>query len=159
MTEPLTSIDLQAFIDQEKVAADIVTLDAPTPTVAAAAAVLGVQAEQIVKSVLFMADGQPLLVVASGEARVDGKKLADWLGIARRRVRVANGEKVLRYTGFVPGSVPPFGHLSQLETVVETAVLTQSVVFGGGGDLNALMQLTVDELQRVVGFKTATLRL
>ena len=155
----LTAIDLQNFIDEQGIAAHILHLDVDTPTVADAAVSLNVAPEQIIKSVLFLADGQPVMVIASGLARLDRKALADFLGMSRRRVKIASAEQVLAHTGYVAGSVPPFGYKQPIETVVETSV-TQLTgpIFGGGGDIHALMQLTVAELQRVVGERTAVLR-
>ena len=154
----LTSNDLERFIAAEKIAATLVWPGVPTPTVLDAAAALRVAPAQIIKSVLFMADGEPVLVVASGLAKISSKLLADYLGLARRRVRVALGEKVTAVTGYIPGSVPPFGHLQPLTTVLEDEVLTlMGDIYGGGGDLDALLRLSLAELRRVVGEKTAVL--
>lgn len=156
----LTSTDLEKFIEARGITAQILFLDEPTPTVEIAAQVLGVQAAQIIKSVLFLADGEPVVVVASGLSRLDRKALADYLGVSRRRVKIANAEQVLMHTGYVAGSVPPFGYASPLRTIVETAVtnLPYPHIYGGGGDVNALLQLTVAELQKVVGRETAELK-
>ncbi|WP_420644842.1 aminoacyl-tRNA deacylase [Candidatus Leptofilum sp.] len=97
-------------------------------------------------------------MIASGLARLDRKALADFLGVSRRRVKTASAEQVLAYTGYVAGSVPPFGYRQPIETVVETAVLQQDQIYGGGGEIHALMQLTVAELQKVVGERTAVLQ-
>ncbi|MCA9965263.1 MAG: hypothetical protein KC423_13495 [Anaerolineales bacterium] len=154
----LTSNDLERFIAAEMIAATLVWPGVPTPTVLDAAAALRVAPAQIIKSVLFMADGEPVLVVASGLAKISSKLLADYLGLARRRVRVALGEKVTAVTGYIPGSVPPFGHMQPLTTVLEDEVLTlMGDIYGGGGDLDALLRLSLAELRRVVGEKTAVL--
>lgn len=154
-----TAVELNNYIQREGVAAEILFLEMDTPTVAMAAAALAISAEQIVKSVLFLADGRPLLVVASGSARLSYKRLADYLGISRRRLKMASPEEVVTYTGYVVGSVPPLGHKQAIRTIVETAVtqLSQPTIYGGGGNINALMRLTVAELQRVVGAETAVL--
>ncbi|MCA9996642.1 MAG: hypothetical protein KDE56_12875 [Anaerolineales bacterium] len=154
----LTSNDLERFIAAQNIAATLVWPGVPTPTVVDAAAALGVAPAQIIKSVLFVADGEPVLVVASGQAKISSKLLADHLGLARRRVRVALGEKVTAVTGYIPGSVPPFGHLQPLATVLEAEVLALTGdIYGGGGDLDALLRLSLAELRRVVGEKTAVL--
>lgn len=157
--DSLHAVDLQKFIDEQGIDAQILHLEVDTPTVADAAVSLNVAPEQIIKSVLFVADGQPVMVIASGLARLDRKALADFLGVSRRRVKIASAEQVLAHTGYVAGSVPPFGYKQPIETVVETAVRQLTgPIFGGGGDVHALMQLTVAELQRVVGEKTAVLQ-
>ncbi len=157
MTERLDAGYLAQFVAKHDIEADVVHLEVDTPTVAAAAQALGVQPEQIIKSVLFMADKNPVMVIASGLTRIDRKALADHLGIARRRVKIASADKVLTQTGYVAGSVPPFGYKQPISTVVETAVLRQSNIYGGGGDIHALMWLTPSELQKVVGYEVADL--
>ena len=153
----LTSQNLQQFINSNSVQAQIVHLAVPTLTVADAAEALSVVPEQIIKSVLFLADGEPVLVIAGGTKRIGWKTLADYLGVSRRRLKTAKPEQVLAIAGYVVGSVPPFGHQGKIRTIVETAVTQQSTIFGGGGDTNALLKLTVAELQRVVGEETAVL--
>lgn len=151
----LTSTDLEKFVKDHNIAAEIVFLEKETPTVEAAAAAMNVLPGQIVKSVLFLlkqADGSrnPLLVVTSGTSRIAWKQLADYLGISRRRVKMAKADEVLNITGFPVGTVPPFGHKEKLDTLLEANVLKQNEILGGGGAINALMRLTVDELQRVL---------
>lgn len=155
----LTAASVQQFIDAQGVTARVLFLEEETPTVAAAAAVLGVAPAQIIKSVLFLADKEPVVVIASGEARLERKALADYLGVSRRRVKIASAEQVLAHTGYVAGSVPPFAYRRPLRTIVETAVtqLTYDHLYGGGGDMNALLQLTLPQLQQVVGTETAVL--
>jgi prolyl-tRNA editing enzyme YbaK/EbsC (Cys-tRNA(Pro) deacylase) len=153
----LNTQHLRQFIADHHINAEIVQLSVDTPTVAAAAAAVGVHPQQIIKSVLFLADKQPVLVVANGLTRIDRKRLADNLQVARRRVKIASGAEVLAVTGFPAGAVPPFGHKEFIRTVLETAVLTQSTVYGGGGEIRALMRLPVVELRRIVGDEVANL--
>lgn len=149
----LTAVNLQIYLDQNNISAEILHLPAPTPTVEAAAAVLAVHPDQIIKSVLFLADKKPVLVLACGLTRVDRKGLADDLGVSRRRMKIASAEQVLAHTGYAAGSVPPFGHKQPMPTIIDTAVtrLPYEFIYGGGGDVNALLKLTVAELLRVVG--------
>lgn len=153
----LDSSTLSQFVLAQGIQAEILRLTADTPTVAAAAAVMGVAPEQIIKSVLFLADGAPVLVVTNGLARIAWKRLADYLGVSRRRLKTAVADQVLAITGYPVGAVPPFGHLAPLRTVVDTAVYDQSTVYGGGGEIHALMRLTTAELRRVVGHEAAAL--
>lgn len=153
----LDSSTLSQFVLAQGIQAEILRLTADTPTVAAAAAVMGVAPEQIIKSVLFLADGAPVLVVNNGLARIAWKRLADYLDVSRRRLKTAVADQVLAITGYPVGAVPPFGHLAPLRTVVDTAVYDQSTVYGGGGEIHALMRLTTAELRRVVGHEAAAL--
>jgi len=147
----LTSTDLAAFIAQEGIAAEIVKLPVHTPTVETAAQALGVDSAQIVKTVVFLVDSRPYLVIANGTTRVDTRKIATHSGVGRKRVKLANADAVLAITGYLAGAVPPFGHKHPLPALLDPGVLTQPVVYAGGGDIDALLRITPDELRRVTG--------
>ena len=150
--------DLTRFIQQQGIVAELVLLDAETPTVQAAAAAVGVAPDQIGKSILFMADGQPVLVVANGTTRVGYKPLADYLGISRRRLKLANSSQVLLTTGYPVGTVPPFGHKIPLQTILEVSVLNQKELFTGGGSMQTLLRIQVNELVRATAAKIISLQ-
>ena len=114
-----------------------------------AARALGVQTDQIIKSLVFMAAGNPLLVISNGLSRVDGKKLAAYLDVGRKKVKFAAAEQALEITGFIVGSMPPFGHHQRLRTLVDLAVMDWDAIYGGGGNIDAMMRLTPAELIRV----------
>ncbi len=147
--------DLARFIQLNQIAAGIIHLDQPTPTVDAAARAAGVAPDQIVKSVLFMVrrpEGttDPVLVISNGVRQVDQGKLADYLGVSKKRVRLASGEQVEAVTGYPVGTVPPFGHPQPLPALIERQVTLQDAIYAGGGAIDALVRLTVAELQRVL---------
>src|SRR3954454_7449409 len=89
-------------------------------TAAAAAAALGVEVGQIANSLIFDADGEPLLVLTSGAHRVDTAKVA--LVVGARQVRRASPDFVRRHTGQAIGGVAPLGHPEQVRTLVDTAL-------------------------------------
>lgn len=153
----MNSTDLQKFIDRENITAEILTMDGHTPTVEDAARELKVVPDQIIKSLVFKIRDEPILVINNGLARIDRRKLAKYLEVGRKWARFATPEQALELTGFVVGSMPPFGHLSRLRTLVDSAVSDQSVIFGGGGDINAMMRLTPDELIKVTGAEITSL--
>ena len=145
----LTSTDLQRFIENNAITAELLHLPEKTPSVEDAARVLEVATGQIIKSLVFHLNGEPLLVINSGTARVDRKKLAAHLGVGRKRVKFADAQMALSITGYVVGSMPPFGHRTPIRTLVDEAVFQQEQIFGGGGDIDAMMRLTPRELERV----------
>jgi prolyl-tRNA editing enzyme YbaK/EbsC (Cys-tRNA(Pro) deacylase) len=145
----LTSTDLQAFIDQQHIRAELIELPVPTPTVEAAAFAVGAQPEQIVKSLLFWIGAEPILVVASGTTRVDRGALAGYFGIGRKKVKLFRAEDVLEVSGYGVGAVPPFGHRTKLETLMDERVLQDRAVYAGGGGENVLMQVSPEEIRRV----------
>ena len=151
MDDSYTSGNLQRFIETHRIEATILPMAGHTPTVSDAARELGVAADQIIKSLVFLSDGEPLLVVNNGLARVDRKKLAGLLGVGRKKVKFATAAEALAITGFVVGSMPPFGHRQPLRTFVDPAVTTLETIYGGGGDIDAMMRLSPNELLRVTG--------
>jgi len=141
--------DLQTFIDEHDIEATIMPLNEHTLTVGDAARALGVDTQQIIKTLVFHIDGKPLLVINNGLARVDRRKLAAYLGVGRKKVKFASPDNAFALTGFVVGSMPPFGHKQKLRTLVDTAVTERDIIYGGGGDIDAMMRLTSKELLTV----------
>src|SRR4051812_41496873 len=104
-----TPDDLQAYLTQNNIPAEIMRLTTETPTVPAAAEALGVSVDQIGKTVIFFIDGQPHAVIGNGVRRVDQKKLSARFALNRKKIKLADGEAVIRLTGYAPGTVPPVG--------------------------------------------------
>ena len=148
---PLTSADLQRFIQAQEIEATILSLNEHTPTVPDAARALAVEPEQIIKSLVFLVKDEPLLVINNGLAKVDRRKVAGRLGVGKKQVKFASAEQALEITGYVVGSMPPFGYRRKLRTFIDPAIIEFEVIFGGGGDINAMLRLTPGELLRVTG--------
>lgn len=146
---PLTSADLQRFIDGRQIDAVILPMQQKTPTVEDAASALGVSTEQIIKSLIFMNKDDPLLVITNGLAHVDRRELAAYLNVGRNRIKLSSPETALTISGFKVGSMPPFGHRRKLRTLVYPSVTDFDEIFGGGGDIDALVKLSPKELLRV----------
>jgi len=160
--EVMGATDLAQFIEERGIAAEIVFLEDETPTVEAAASAVGVHPSQILKSVLFVVkegadDLRPVLVVANGLSRISYKKLADYLGVSRRQVRIAQPAQVRELTGYAVGTVPPFGHRQSLQTLLDEGVIDEDEVYAGGGAINALIHLRVAEMQRVLNAEVVAL--
>ncbi len=117
-------------------------LEASTATVEAAAAAVGCDGARIAKSLVFVADGDPVLCIASGAHRVDTDRLADVLDVAE--LRQATPDEVRAATGFSIGGVPPFGH--DLPVVLDEALLEQERVWVAGGDTHCLFEIEVSRL-------------
>ena len=121
---------------------ELKTLDDSTATVAEAAAAIGCETGQIAKSIVFVMDGEPVVVVASGRHRIDGDKVCDALDCAEGRM--ASGDEVRAATGFGIGGVPPIGH--GLPVVFDTALLDYQVIYAAGGDGNTLFEVAPRQL-------------
>jgi len=120
--------------------------DAVTTAVAAAAA-LGVEVGQIANSLIFDADGAPLLVLTSGAHRVDTAKVAGLIGASG--LRRATPDFVRTHAGQPIGGVAPQGHPTPLRTLVDTALAQYEEVWAAGGIPHAVFPITYRELVRV----------
>ena len=111
-----------------------------------AALAVGCRDAQIAKSLVFVADGDPVLCIASGSHRVDLGRLADALDVAE--VRQAAADEVRAATGFAIGGVPPFGH--DLPILFDESLLEHERVWAAAGDPHSLFEVDPRELARCV---------
>jgi uncharacterized protein len=134
--------------------AELLYPSAPTPTVPAAAAALGVAEDQILKTLVFVArDGSVVLAIASGTSRVSRRRLSEVTGLSGLQLAAPN--VVLERTGYKAGGVPPVCHRSRLTTVVDRRVAEAAVLFGGGGSDRAMLRIQPAEIIRVTGATVA----
>jgi Cys-tRNA(Pro) deacylase len=141
--------DIETYMQKLGIRGKLLKLTVPTPTVESAAQALGTTVDRIVKSLLFIINGEPTLVISLGTQRVDRKRLAKHFNVGRKRVKLANADTVLELTGFVIGAVPPFGHRSNLSVILDKSILDKPVVYAGGGSTQSMLAITPDELLRV----------
>jgi Cys-tRNA(Pro) deacylase len=109
---------------------------------------MGCQVAQIVKSLLFVADGQPVMALVSGANRLDERKLAALRGVGRKKIKRADADTAKAITGFSIGGVPPFGHTSRLPVYVDEDLTRFEVVWAAAGTPFAVFAITPDELVR-----------
>jgi prolyl-tRNA editing enzyme YbaK/EbsC (Cys-tRNA(Pro) deacylase) len=138
---------VQSALTAARTTAEITMLPDAVHTAAAAAAALGVEVGQIANSLIFDADGEPLLVLTSGAHRVDTTKVARLVGAAA--VRRASPEFVRTHTGQPIGGVAPVGHPAPVRTLVDVALADHSVIWAAGGIPHAVFPITFAELVRV----------
>jgi len=128
---------------------EIIEYPAGTRTAADAARAVGTSVAQIVKSLVFLADGTPILVLASGVNRVDVGKVARLTGAAR--VEKASAEATRDATGFAIGGVPPLGHRRPLAVYVDRTLLAHPIVYAAAGTPRAVFGVAPDALARASG--------
>ncbi|MGQ9572480.1 MAG: YbaK/EbsC family protein [Dehalococcoidia bacterium] len=128
---------------------EIRQFDQSTRTAQEAADAIGVSLGQIVKSLVFLADGQPVLVLASGPNRTDTAKLARQAGA--QKVRRASAEDVQAATGFVIGGVPPIGHPQALPIYFDRDLLQYDTVWAAAGTPNTVFAIAPQRLAEASG--------
>jgi Cys-tRNA(Pro) deacylase len=136
---------------------EIVEFEQTTRTAQDAADAIGCQAAQIVKSLLFVVDGQPLMALVSGANRLDERKLAALRGVGRKKVKRADADTAKAVTGFSIGGVPPFGHTSSLPVYVDQDLTRFDVVWAAAGTPHAVFAITPDHLVCASGGTVADL--
>jgi prolyl-tRNA editing enzyme YbaK/EbsC (Cys-tRNA(Pro) deacylase) len=132
---------------------EMTKFDRPTRTVGEAAEAVGCQAAQIAKSIVFVADGDPVVVIASCARRIDPAALCEVLDCAE--ARPASPEEVRAATGFAPGGVPPFSH--GLPVVMDQALLDEGRVWAAGGDGNTVFEVDAHKLAECTGAAVASI--
>ena len=128
---------------------EVVELADEVRTAAQAAAALGVEVGAIANSLVFDADGEPLLVLTSGAHRVEEAKVAALLGV--ERLRRATPEFARGATGQPIGGVAPVGHPAPLRTLVDVLLADHDVVWASGGVPHVVFSTSYDELVRITG--------
>lgn len=134
----------------------MVWLDEHARTAALAAAQIGCEVAAIANSLVFAADGEPVLVMASGAARVDTDVVAAALGVTE--VGKAGAAQVRAATGQVIGGVAPTGHPTRLRTLVDEDLRVHEEVWAAGGTPDTVFPLTFDQLVTLTGGTVARVR-
>ena len=134
-----TAERLQQRLHEAGLDIEVRELSDSTRTAQDAAAAVGVDVGQIVKSLVFVDSEGPLLCLCAGDRRVDTAKLGDG-------VRQAHADEVREATGFAIGGVPPLGHDRPVRTVVDSSLRRFETVWCAGGTSNAVFPVDIEAL-------------
>jgi len=152
---PETVERVAAFLRESGAEARIEEFEEATATAEDAARAVGRDASEIVKSLIVLCDGRPVVALVPGDRRADTTKIARAAGSAT--ARVARGDEVRAITGFEPGAVAPFP-LPRVERVlIERSLLAHAAVWVGGGSPRHLVTLPTPELVRLTKARPADL--
>lgn len=132
---------------------EVKTLSQPAYTLPETAATVGCEAASIAKSVVFLADGEPVVCITSGARWVDPDRLCDVLDCAH--VEAASPSEVRVATGFAPGAVPPVGH--GLRVVIDEVVLGFETMWASCGDGASVFEVHPRELADCTAAEVAPL--
>jgi prolyl-tRNA editing enzyme YbaK/EbsC (Cys-tRNA(Pro) deacylase) len=133
-------VDAQAFPEGTRTAAD-------------AAAAIGCEVAQIVKSLVFVADDRPVLVLTSGANRVDTDRVAAHLGATE--VRKASADEVRSATGYGIGATPPLGHDTELPVLLDEDLLAHDEVWAAAGTAQHVFPIAPARLREVADAQVA----
>jgi prolyl-tRNA editing enzyme YbaK/EbsC (Cys-tRNA(Pro) deacylase) len=134
----------------------LTVLSATTPTrdSASAAAAVGCTVAEIAKSILLLVGGRPVLVVASGDVRVNSSRLKQTLGWSGA-VRLPAPDEVERFTGYPPGAVSPFLLPPQLPVLLDVSLQRFPLNYPAAGDDCSSVGISFEHLQRLSGGRLA----
>ena len=142
-----------AFLRAAGAEARIEEFSDETATAADAARVVGCDPAEIVKSLVVICDGKPVVALVPGNRRGDTEKIARETGASR--ARIARGDEVRFFTGFAPGAVAPFPPSRVEQVLVERALLARRAVWIGAGSERHLAVLPTPELVRLAKARAA----
>jgi prolyl-tRNA editing enzyme YbaK/EbsC (Cys-tRNA(Pro) deacylase) len=138
---------------QEGLSLEVRRFPQGTRTAQDAARAIGCEIGQIVKSLVFVADGRPFLALTSGSNRADPTRLAALLGAGE--IRKATAEEARDATGFAIGGTPPFAHASALRVLVDRDLLSHDLLWAAAGTPDAVFPIRPGELVRSSGGEVA----
>lgn len=152
MTDPWNADHVRRVLTERAPDIEIRFFDASTATSQLAAEQIGCELGQIAKSIVFFAEDRPVVVVISGDQRIDDRKLATHFGLPRKRIRTANADECIAVTGYAPGGVPPIAHRrDDIILFVDQSLNRYPQIFAAAGAPNAIMPMTVERLVQLSG--------
>lgn len=132
------------FLAAHDLADNVVAFDCSTETAELAAEAMGCELGQIAKSLVFVADGQPVLALVAGDRRGDAKAIA--AALDARKVRFADAETVRRATGYEVGGVSPFDLPADLTVLVDDSLARYETVYPAAGTSSSMVRMTLGQL-------------
>jgi Cys-tRNA(Pro) deacylase len=149
---------VEAALRDAGIESEVVHTPESARTAEEAAATVGTSVSQIVKSLIFLCEGAPVIALVSGSNRLDTKALG---ALAGGRIERADAERVREATGYAIGGVPPIGHPAPIPTWVDRDLLDYDVVWAAAGTPNAVFPVAPAALVRasngvVADIKVAT---
>jgi prolyl-tRNA editing enzyme YbaK/EbsC (Cys-tRNA(Pro) deacylase) len=143
---------VQTALRQCGSSAEVIQVPDSTRTAVEAAAALGTTVAQIVKSLVFVADDQPLLVLTSGSERVSTENVRAIVGA---KVTRPDADTVRRLTGYAIGGIPPLAHDTPMRVLMDPHLLDYDIVWAAAGTPHAVFGIAPQELQRITGAELA----
>ena len=140
----------ERYLEHKGMLDRVIRLKESTATVAEAAEALGVEPGMIAKTMSFLQDGQAVLILTEGTARIYNRKYKDAFHMKAKMIPF---EEVEQWIGHVPGGVCPFGIRDGVEVYLDESLRQFETVYPAAGDDHSAVRLSVDELEQIAGAK------
>ncbi len=137
---------------------EIIEFAQTTRTAQEAAVAIGCDVAQIVKSLCFSANDQPIMALVSGANQLDTRKLASLLGVGRKKIKRANADTVKATTGFSIGGIPPFGHKNPLPIYIDADLMNFDIVWAAAGTPFVVFAIKPEQLAKCSNGQIADLK-
>lgn len=138
------------YLKQYNMEDKVTEFEQSSATVDLAAAAVGCEPDRIAKTLSFIVDGQPVLIVASGMSKVDNHKYKEQF---KTKAKMIEFDKVEELIGHAPGGVCPFGVNDGVVTYLDVSLKKYDTVFPAAGSSNSAIELSISDLERVSGMK------
>ena len=145
----------EAWLEGSNAAMPVKQFPEGTRTAVDAARAIGCELGQIVKSLVFVAGGRPVVALVSGSNRLDERRLA---AVAGEPVLKADAETARTATGYAIGGVPPFGHATEVPVFMDRDLLGYSVVWAAAGRPDSVFEIAPDRLRELSHATVADLK-
>ncbi len=139
---------VQTYLDQIDSGLKVIEFGVDTSTCELAAQALGVEVGQIAKSMVYKSKDNFLMIVATGDVRIDSKLVKKLVG---GKVRMATPEETLAATGWPVGGVCPFLLAKPIPVFIDTSIQKYDVVYSSAGTDRSALPITFDELLEFTG--------
>lgn len=129
---------------------DVIELPESSATVALAAQALKTEPDQIAKTLSYLVNDQPILIVMAGEARTDNRKYKDTF---HKKAKMIPFDQVEDYIGYAPGGVCPFAVKDNVKVYLDQSLKRHETVFPAAGSENSAVKLTIPQLEKYSGYE------
>jgi Cys-tRNA(Pro) deacylase len=137
---------VQKVLDKFKIKLEVKEFSKSTRTSKDAAKAIGCEIGQIAKSIAFISEDEPILVITSGPNRVSTRKIQN---ILDKKVRIMNPTEVKDITGFPIGGVPPVGHKNLMRIFIDEDLMEYEIIWSAAGNPHAVFKLTPQDLVKI----------
>ena len=146
--EKMALEEARAYLEERGYGDRVQVFDVSSATVELAAAAVGTEPARIAKSLTFMVEGQPVMILCAGDARVDNKK---YNGRFQKKAKMLSREEVIEHIGHDVGGVCPFGIKDGVDVYLDDSLKRFDKVYPACGSGNSAVELTIDELEDLSG--------
>ena len=140
----------KSYLDERGFGGHVIVTDGSSATVGLAAQALGVEPGMIAKTLSFLVDGTPVLIVTEGTARIDNHKFKECFHTKAKMIAPAKVEELV---GHAPGGVCPFGVNDSVRVYLDESLKSFETVYPAAGDDHSAVKLTLKELEAAAGTK------